>query len=47
MVSYTIGQEQDSSSRTAPLIEERVQNVLDAYREITICLCIRIFFTSR
>lgn len=35
VVSYTIGQEQDSSSRTAPLIEERVQNVLDAYREIT------------
>ena len=35
VVSYTIGQEQDSSSRTAPLIEKRVQNVMDAYREIT------------
>ena len=33
VVSYTIGQEQDSSSRTAPLIEERVQNVLDAVKK--------------
>ena len=34
-VSYTIRQEQDSSSRTAPLIEETVQKVLDAYTELT------------
>lgn len=34
-VSYTIRQEQDSSSRTAPLIEETVQEVLDAYTELT------------
>lgn len=35
VVSYTIGQEQDSSSKTAPLIEKDVQRVLDAYAEIT------------
>lgn len=35
VVSYTIGKEQDSSSKTAPLIEENVQNVLDAYEKIT------------
>lgn len=34
-VSYTIRQEQDLSSKTAPLIEETVQKVLDAYTELT------------
>lgn len=34
-VSYTIRQEQDSSSKTAPLIEETVQKVLDTYTSLT------------
>lgn len=35
IVSYTIRQEQDASAKTAPKIEETIQNVLDAYAEIT------------
>ena len=35
VVSYTIRQEQDSSAKTAPIIEEDVQKILDVYTEIT------------
>lgn len=35
VVSYTIGKAQDASAKTAPLIEEDVQQILDAYTEIT------------
>lgn len=34
-VSYTIRQEQDASAKTAPLIEEIVQKVLDSYQELS------------
>lgn len=35
VVSYTIKQEQDSSANTAPIIEEKVQHVLDTFEELT------------
>ena len=35
VVSYTIRQEQDASAKTAPKIEETIQQVLDAYSRIT------------
>ena len=35
VVSYTIRQEQDSSARTSPLVEETVQKILDAHEEVT------------
>ncbi|MCD8154994.1 MAG: hypothetical protein LUF78_09985 [Clostridiales bacterium] len=35
VVSYTIQQEQDSSAQTAPLIEERIQDVMDTASEIS------------
>lgn len=35
VVSYTIKQEQDSSAKTAPIIEEKVQHVLDTFGELT------------
>ena len=35
VVSYTIKQEQDSSAKTAPIIEEKVQHVLDTFEELT------------
>lgn len=34
-VSYTIRQEQDLSSKTAPMIEEMVEKVMDAYTQVT------------
>ena len=35
VVSDTIRKEQDASSEAAPLIEARIQKILDAYEEIT------------
>ena len=35
LVSYTIRQEQDNSSNTAPLIEESLQQILDVSEEIS------------
>ncbi len=35
VVSYTIRQEQDASAKTSPVIEETVQQVLDAYRALS------------
>ena len=35
IVSYTIRQEQDVSAKTAPLIEESLQQVIDAHDTIT------------
>lgn len=35
VVSYTIRQEQDASAKTAPIIEETVQGVVDASAELT------------
>lgn len=35
IVSYTISQEQDASSRTAPIIEDTVQKVLDTYTDLS------------
>ncbi len=34
-VSYAIRQEQDASAKTAPLIEEIVQEVLDSYQTLS------------
>ena len=35
VISDTIRQEQDASAQTAPLIENNIQNILDAYHQIT------------
>lgn len=35
VVSYTIKQEQDSSAKTAPIIEEKVQHVLNTFDELS------------
>lgn len=35
VVSYTIREEQDASARTAPLIEDTVQEILDGYAELS------------
>ena len=35
IVSYTIRQEQDASAKTAPKIEETIQQVLDSYSRVT------------
>lgn len=35
VVSYTIREEQDASARTAPLIDDTVQEILDGYAELS------------
>ena len=35
IVSYSISQEQDASAKTAPLIEDMIQKVLDSYQELS------------
>ena len=35
VISDTIRQEQDASAQTAPLIENNIQNILDAYHPVS------------
>lgn len=35
VVSYTIRQQQDASAQTAPYVEEMIQEIIDAHKEIT------------